>query len=172
MTNHAGSQIDQHQTPGVRRTLAFALAALGMDAVQRSTLRALLPAGETKQRGPVACQRRTRGEQISTRKNKTSKAFGQTLQDFERLGWVERTPELVLVRDRPALLKHALRDQPAAPRELLDLQGALTAIKSDIRHSDALLEQRRRELRAVTSLMQAPAAGGSSVRIIHKPQLI
>jgi len=178
MTSHAETAAGC-QTPGLERTIAFALGALGMDAVQRSTIRALLPKGERKQRGPATHQRRLHGERVSTSKNKTTKAFGQALQDLERMGWIKRTPELVLVRNRAALLRHALRDRPAAPQQLLNLRGALDAIRADMRPSDvsssaALVEQRRREIRAVMALMQAPPGGDGtgSVRIVHKSQIL
>lgn len=165
------------KTPGVRRTVAFALAALGMEIVQRSTLRALLAKGERKPRGTCNGQRRRHDRRISGTKNKTSAAFGQALNEFERRGWIYRTPELVIVRDRGALLRLALRGRPAAPRELLNLQGALDAIRAEATPSHVPVEQRRRELRAITALMRAPAGGDvcggpGSVRIVHKPQLI
>jgi len=172
-----GYERSEGQVSSVDRTIAYALAVLGLDAVQRSTIRALLPAGETKSRGLERRQRQRLGEAVITHKNRTSLKFGQALQRFERNGWVRRSPDLVYVTDRAALLEHALQGQPAPPRGLLDVRAALGSVQAEQRATQppltgARLAQRRHELRALTRLMQAPAGGGSSVRIVHKPSLI
>lgn len=177
MRTHVHAAAAVQHAPGVGRTVAYALAVLGTDAVQRRTLRALLPKGESKPRGLATRTRQLRGEQIKATKNKTSKALGDTLQRFEAWGWLERTPNLVYVRDREALLRHALHGQPAVPQELLNLQHALDALRSDERAAqtalvDELREQRRRELKALMALMQAPAGGTGPVRIVHKSHII
>lgn len=164
-------------TIGVGRTVAYALAVLGIEAVQRSTIRALLPQGEIKPRGLDRRQRLRQGETASRRKNKTSMRFGEVLLRLERLGWVRRSPDLVYVTDRAALLKYALQGHPTAPQGLLDIAAALSSVQAEqgTPHpalAGALIEQRRQELKALTRLMQAPASGAQSVRIIHKPQLI
>ncbi|WP_405580718.1 hypothetical protein [Streptomyces sp. NBC_01092] len=177
MISHVEETVSAQPAVGVGRTVAYALAVLGTDAVQRRTLRALLPKGELKQRGLTARTRQLRGEQIRVTKNKTSKVFGETLQRFEACGWLERTPDLVHVRNRAALLEHALQGRPAVPRELLDLQRALDTVRADDRAAqtalvDELREQRRQEMKALMALMQAPAAGTGPVRIVHKSQVI
>lgn len=148
---------------------AFALAALGTEAVRRSTLRALLPKGETKLRGPVARERWHLGDRQGLGKNKTSVRFGQTLHEFETQGWVERTPEVVIVRDRQALLSYAQEQQPAVTPDLLDIKGALTAARNDLRQARITagpeqLEQRHDEIRALLYLLHSPAAGSSAGR--------
>ncbi|MFE7648682.1 hypothetical protein [Streptomyces phaeoluteigriseus] len=163
MTNQASSQIDQHQTPGVRRTIAFALGVLGMDAVQRSTLRALLPKGETKLRGPVTRERWHLGAKVSIGKNKTSVKFGQTLQDFEARGWVERTPDLVVVYDRRALFACALDGQPAVTPNHLNIKHGLQAARDDLRRTRVNatvqeIERRHDEIEALLYLLHTSAA--------------
>lgn len=164
MNDHTETQAAEVPTPGLRRTAAFALAALGTEAVRRSTLRALLPKGETKRRGPVARERWHLGDRNGLAKNKTSVAFGHALQEFEERGWVERTPEFVIVRDRRALLGFALEQQPAVTRDLLNIKGAITAIRNDLRKARGIadreqVEQRHDEIRALLYLLHEPAVG-------------
>ncbi|MFF2511669.1 hypothetical protein [Streptomyces sp. NPDC058086] len=154
---------------GIRRTAAFALGALGLEAVRRSTLRALLPKGETKLRGPVARERWHLGDRNGLGKNKTSVAFGQVLHQFETQGWVERTPEVVIVRDRQALLSFAMEQQPAVTPDALNIKGAITAIRNDLRRArdtadPEQLEQRHDEIRALLYLLHAPAVGSGAGR--------
>ncbi|MFF4836587.1 hypothetical protein [Streptomyces sp. NPDC001315] len=165
--SHIEDETAPGQAPGLRRTAAFALGSLGMEAVRRSTLRALLPKGETKLRGPIARERWHLSDRNGLGKNKTSVAFGHALQDFERQGWVERIPELVIVRDRRALLGFAQAQQPAVTWDLLNIKGALTAIRNDLRQArdtadPEQLEQRHDEIRALLYLLHAPAAGPSA----------
>jgi hypothetical protein len=165
-----------HATAGVRRTVAYALAVLGLEAVQRCTLRALLPKGETKRRGPVARERWHLGDRNGLYKNKASVAFGQALQDFEKRGWVERTPEAVIVHDRRALLGYAQEQQPAVTPDLLNIKGAITAIRNDLRKVRGTagreqLEKRHAEIRALLHLLHAPAAGPRfAARVEHGEQ--
>lgn len=169
---YTAPQIDysaERQAPGLRRTAAFALAALGTDAVRRSTLRALLPKGETKLRGPAARERWHLGDRKGLAKNKTSVRFGHALQDFESRGWVERTPEVVIVRDRQALLGFALDQQPAVTADLLNIKGAITAARTDLRRArdtadPEQLEQRHDEIRALLYLLHTPAAKPGATR--------
>lgn len=159
------NQPAERQTLGVRRTVAFALAVLDVEAVQRCTLRALLPAGDLKPRGAASRRTQLQGEHASTTKNRTSTAFTQALKQFERMGWVQRTPELVLVRDHQALMQHALGDEePADPRELLDIRGALAHVRTRTRPLsatvwDALPQQQRREVAALKRMLQASERG-------------
>jgi hypothetical protein len=152
------------EAPSTGRLTACALAILNLNVVQRSTLRAMLPRGETKRRGPVSRERWHLGERKGAGKNKTSIAFGQALQEFERQGWVERTPEFVIVRDHQALLDYAFERQPAAGRDSLNVKGAIAAARNDLRkvrdtadHDE--IEQRHDEIRALLYLLHAPAAG-------------
>ncbi|NMI57095.1 MULTISPECIES: hypothetical protein [unclassified Streptomyces] len=169
LSSHIEDTTTPGQAPALRRTVAFALGALGTEAVRRSTLRALLPKGETKLRGPVARERWHLGDRNGLGKNKTSVRFGQALQEFETQGWVERTPEVVIVRDRRALLSFALEQQPAVTADLLDIKGAIMAARTDLRRARDTagreqLEQRHDEIRALLYLLHAPAAGPSAAR--------
>ncbi|MET7890627.1 hypothetical protein [Streptomyces mirabilis] len=162
MISHIEDTATPGQAPGLRRTAAFALGALGMEAVRRSTLRALLPKGETKLRGPVARQRWHLGDRNGLGKNKTSMAFGQALHEFEERGWVQRTPEAVIVHDRRALLGYAQEQQPAVTPDLLNIKGAITAIRNDLRRArdtadQEQLAQRHDEIRALLYLLHASA---------------
>lgn len=162
-------QIGSETQPGLRRKIAFALAVLGTETVRRSTLRALMPKGETKQRGPVAHERWHLGDRKGLAKNKTSVKFGHALQEFETQGWVERTPEVVIVRDRQALLGAAQEHQPAVTLDQLNIKGALTAARDDLRRARDTadreqLEQRHAEIRALLYLLHAPAAGPGAAR--------
>lgn len=176
MITRTDSQPAERQTLGVRRTVAFALAVLDVDAVQRCTLRALLPAGELKPRGAASRRTQLQGERAGTNKNRTSTAFTQALKHFERMGWVQRTPELVLVRDHQALMQHALDDEePADPRELLDIRGALASVRSRTRPLsatvwDTLTEQRRREVTALKRVLQAPAGARVSTGLAGRTE--
>ncbi len=94
---------DGEKAIGIRRTAAFALE-VGMEAVRRSTLRALLPKGETKLRGPVARERWHLGDRNGLwQEQKTSVRFGQTSKIFECAALGRTHPgEAVIVRDRSA----------------------------------------------------------------------
>lgn len=161
MNDHVDSQTAPQ--PGLRQTAALAIAVLGLPVVYRGTVRALLPRGEAKQRGPASRERWHLGERKGASKNRTSIAFGHALQEFEANGWIRRTPEVVVIRDRQALLEFALSAQPAIGREHLNFTGAITAIRNDLRRNRGtadreLIEQRHDEIEALLHLMHAPAA--------------
>ncbi|MFI9174885.1 hypothetical protein [Streptomyces lincolnensis] len=161
MTSHA-SQSAPERPPTSPRLTAFALAVLGLDTVTRSTLRALLPAGTTKPRGPASRARWHLGERSGTGKNRTSIAFGQALREFETSGWLKRIPEAVMIRDRNGLLSYALNGQPTVTIDMLNIRGALTTVRDDLRKlratgDPAQIEQRHEEIKALLILLHAPA---------------
>lgn len=162
MTDH--NDMQPAEQPGLRRTVAFALAVLGTGTVRRSTLRALLGRGETKLRGPAARQRWHLGDKSGIGKNTTTVAFGQALQGFERHGWVQRTPEAVIVRDRQALLSFARSAEPAVTPALLDVKAALRAARDDLRKVRGTatrdeLTQRHDEIERLLHLLATAAPG-------------
>lgn len=152
--------------PGLRRKIAFALAALDTETVRRSTLRTLMPKGETKQRGPAGIERWHLGDRTSRGRNKTSLLFAHALQEFEQQGWVKRTPEAVIIRDRQALLRFAQEQQPTVTPDLLNIKGTLAAIRNDLRKTrdtadPQQLEQQRDEIRALLYLLHAAEPGAA-----------
>jgi hypothetical protein len=166
---------------GVGRKVAYALAVLGLDVVQRSTLRALLPPGVRKTGGVEAKQnRRLAGKTGLPKRNRTTQTFQEKLRDFEKWGWISRGHVLIAVHDRGALLDHALHGREAIPPRLLDLDAALARLRADegtAEPNDRLLEQRRREFRALMRLMQAPVTGVNrsgtrSVRFVNRSRVI
>lgn len=166
MTKDINDEAPPSEPPGLRRTVAFALAVLGTGTVQRSTLRALLGRGETKLRGPVSRQRWHLGDRSGIGKNKTTVAFGQALQEFERQGWVERTPESVIVLDRRALLRFARSAEPAVTPGLLDAKAAIRAARDDLRQvrgsatRDELMQRHDEIERLLYLLAESTAAPG------------
>lgn len=161
MIDHLERPTETAQAPGLRQTTALAIAALGLPVVYRGTVRGLLPRGEAKQRGQVSRERWHLGDRKGATKNKTSVAFGHALQEFEANGWIRRTPEVVVIRDRQALLEFAFGSGPALGREHLDVKGAITAIRNDLRRTRGtadreLIEQRHDEIEALLRLLHTP----------------
>ncbi|WP_327222996.1 hypothetical protein OG229_02310 [Streptomyces platensis] len=166
---------------GVGRKTAYALAVLGLDVVQRSTIRALLPVG-TQQVGASRGQQaqRMKGKTGLVKKNRTSKLFQQKLNQFEDWGWISKGHILIALHDRGALLDHALQGQRRLPSRLLDLERAIAKIREDqatAEPDDRLIEQRHKELLALMSLMQVPVTGVNrsgtrSVRFVNRSRVI
>jgi hypothetical protein len=177
---------DYSKTPapagiGVRRKTAYALASLGLDVVQRDTLRALLPPGSRKVKGQVAQQnKRLSGKPGLAKQNTITNAFHDALKLYEKFGWISRGHLLVAVHNRGALLDHALQGQRSLPPRLLDLDRAIAKIREDqavAEPDDRLIEQRHKELRALMRLMQAPVTGVNrsgtrSVRFVNRSRVI
>jgi hypothetical protein len=162
----AGDQETQ-AAPGARQLAAYALAILGLDVVQRSTVRALLPTGTTKPRGVACLQRWHLGERSGTSKNRTSVTFGKALQEFETNGWIKRIPDAVEVCDRGALLDYALDGQPAVHPDMLDARRALAAVRDDLRELRrtgdlAQVGRRHGEIEALLTLLHASSARRSA----------
>jgi hypothetical protein len=166
---------------GVGRKVCYALAVLGLDVVQRSTVRSLLPPGTRRVGGSVARQtKRLSGKAGLPKTNRTTAAFHEKLSQFEEWGWISRGHILIAVHDRGALLDHALQGQRSLPPRLLDLDRAIARIREDqaeAEPTDRLVEQRRRELQALMRLMQAPVTGVNrsgtrSVRFVNRSRVI
>ncbi|GLP64311.1 hypothetical protein TUSST3_09310 [Streptomyces sp. TUS-ST3] len=166
---------------GVGRRVCYALAILGLDVVQRSTIRALLPPGERKMGGSVAQQtQRRKGKAGFVKTNRVSARFQERLNTFEDWGWISKGHILIAVHDRQALLDHALQGQGNLPQRLLDLDRAIAQIRQDqaaAEPDDRLIEQRHKELRALMRLMQAPVTGVNrsgtrSVRFVNRSRVI
>ncbi|MEU9183352.1 hypothetical protein AB0D14_02040 [Streptomyces sp. NPDC048484] len=160
---------DTEKPPSPRRLTAFALATLGLETVRRGTIRAMLPKGVRKRRGPVAIERWHLGDRTGIVKNKTSMAFGQALKELESHGWLERAAEVVVVRDRQALLAYAMEYEPAVTRDMLNVKGAITAARDDLRRVRGTanrdqLAQRHDEIRTLLYLLHAPTAGPQTAR--------
>lgn len=152
---------NEPETPRTRQLVALALATLGLDAVTRSTVRALLPAGTTKPRGPASQARVHLGERSGAGKNRTSIAFGQALHEFEANGWLLRAGDVVKVRDRDALLGCALEASGAIAVHTLDARRALVTARRGLRQlrmngtADlSQLQQRHDEIAALLRLAQ------------------
>ena len=150
---------NEPETPRTRQLVALALATLGLDIVTRSTVRALLPAGTTKLRGPASQARVHLGERSGAGKNRTSIAFGQALHEFEANHWLRRAGDVVKVRDRGALLDYALDTSGAVAVDALDIRRALAAARSELRRvrtrrtADlSQLQQRHDEIAALLHL--------------------
>ncbi|WP_282790913.1 hypothetical protein [Streptomyces sp. CC224B] len=166
---------------GVGRKVAYALASLRLDVVQRSTIRSLLPVG-TQQIGASRAQQaqRLKGKSGLVKKNRTSKLFQQKLNQFEDWGWISKGHVLIAVHDRGALLDHALQGQRDLPTRLLDLERAVAKIREDqaaAEPDDRLIEQRYKELRELMRLMRAPVTGVNrsgtrSVRFVNRSRVI
>jgi hypothetical protein len=171
---------------GVSQTIALALAALDLDVVHRSTLRAMLPTGATPLRkvrlGRVrgASTGRTPGLLGPKRKNNMSDKFQRALSLFEGSGWVVRGEQYVLIRNRRALLNWAAASDP--PDWLvLPLSSAIEAINRELTEDPEMnakaVEQRRRELLALQRLMEegfgsANWSGRSSVRFFPRSKTL
>ena len=166
-------------TVGIGRKVAYALAALNLDVIQRKTIRALLPAGPRRDMGLESSIRSFRtGKQLQSY-NLVSKHFGYNLRKYEDWGWITRGHILVAVHDRGALLDHAMHGLEQLPPRLLELQQAIDQIHADEAEAadDRLIEQRRKELKALMRLMQAPVtgvnrSGTKSVRFVNRSRVI
>ncbi|MFJ9633810.1 hypothetical protein ACIRU8_39560 [Streptomyces sp. NPDC101175] len=166
---------------GVGRKICYALAVLGLDVVQRSTIRTLLPPGTRKVGGSIAQQtKRQSGKAGLAKTNRVSAMFQQRLNQFEDWGWISKGHILIAVHDRQALLDHALQGEGNLPPRLLDLDRAIARIREDqaaAEPDDRLIEQRHKELRALMRLMQAPVtgvnwSGTNSVRFVNRSRVI
>lgn len=173
----------------VGRKIAYALAVIGIDVVQRSTIRALLPAGDHKLSGVEHVVRAQRLGKQPKKPNVITQAFQGHLKDYERRGWITRGHVLIAMHDRGALLDYALRREEMVPQQLLDIENAVAVLREAAAQStaereagapvsvDLLVEQRRRELKALMWLMQAPVtgvnrSGTKSVRFVNRSRTI
>lgn len=166
---------------GVGRKVAYALAVLGLDVVQRSTIRALLPVGVQKVGASQAQQaQRRKGKSGLVKQNGTTQRFHEKLREYEDWGWITRGHLLIAVHDRGALLDHALHGERNLPPRLLDIERAIAKIREDqaaAEPDDRLIEQRHKELRALMRLMKAPVtgvnrSGTKSVRFVNRSRII
>lgn len=153
---------------GPARRTAYALAALGLDVVNRATVRALLPPGRIRPPSDAARRRnsvkRKEGHTGSPKRhNVVSTRFYDALKFFERQGWVQRGAQYVLVKDRAMLLDYALDGVREVPKALLRLDAAIEKITADLASSQdippAAIEQAHREIAAIRALMRSPVTG-------------
>jgi hypothetical protein len=174
------TSIDGRVQIGTPRRVAYALAVFPIDTVQRTTIRAMLPPGITRQR-PQAITRRAVGRGGS--KNRVSVDFGRALQFFADQGWIDRGDVLLRIRDRDALRAHALSGLPDVPAHLIALEQAVTQLRAQVtsaarrKDSPALVAIRLQELRAIEQLMRSGVSGSNwsgrgSVRFPHKGRVI
>ena len=175
--------IDGRVQIGTPRRVAYALAVFPIDTVQRTTIRAMLPPGTTRQ-VPQAIVRRAANRHAS--KNRVSIDFGQALKFFADQGWIDRGDVLLRIRDRDALRAHALSglpDMPDMPAHLIALEQAVTQLRAQVtsaaRRDDppALVAIRLQELRAIEQLMRSGVSGSNwsgrgSVRFPHKGRVL
>lgn len=143
---------------GPRRLTAYALALLGLDVVNRHTVRAMLPKGVVIPSTPA--RRRAGGGS----KNRTSIEFGNGLRLFEDSGWIQRGETYVLILNRRALLDYALDRFEGVPGRLLEIEGAVDVVLrrlTEDRLTPKAVEQANRELAALRRLM-APTVRGAS----------
>lgn len=174
------------QDVGIDRRTAYALSALEIDVVQRSTVRALLPVGATRRKTESAYNaRRARGGEAGwSGPNSASRAFQKCLKRYEDWGWIRRGSVLIQILDRHALHAHALDGVQgnAGQAYWLDIERAVSEINAAQRAEDemhqmvALVEQRRLELRALQRLMEGRRgdnwSGRGSVRLLPRGSTI
>jgi hypothetical protein len=156
---------------GRSQDIAFALFALRLDVVTRSTLRALLPAGTNRRiPRPDLPSRSDDPRRIgSVKRNNISTQFSRILQQFEENGWITRSETHVRVVHRSAL-GDWVRKADAPVDRILNLSETLVEIKNRLGFDE---EQRRRELLAVKRLMEiAPGVGQGSVRLLLRSSVL
>lgn len=152
---HRGSQ------PSPKRQAAYALAIFPLEIVHRSTIRAMLPAGRIRDAGMTGHLTALRNGGTGT-SNVTSKKYQDALRLFDQQGWIERGKEFLRIRDRQALLDHALLDADSLPAHFLALSAAIRMLQSQSDSGNpGFDEQRRQELLAVMELMKADNVAGS-----------
>jgi hypothetical protein len=172
--------IDGRVQIGTPRRVSYALAVFPIDTVQRTTIRAMLPPGTTRQ-VPQVIVRRAANRHGS--KNRVSIDFGQALKFFADQGWIDRGEVLLRIRDRDALRAHALGGLPDVPAHLIALEQAVTELRAQVtstaRRDDpaALVAIRWQELRAIEQLMRSEVSGSNwsgrgSVRFPHKGRVL
>jgi hypothetical protein len=172
--------VDGRVQIGTPRRVAYALAVFPIDTVQRTTIRAMLPPGITRQR-PEAIVRRAADRGGS--KNRISVDFGRALQFFAGRGWIDRGDVLLRIRDRDALRAHALSGLPGVPDRFIALEQAVAQLRAPAAGADrredsrALAAIRLRELRAIEQLMRSGVSGSNwsgrgSVRFPHKSRVL
>lgn len=165
---------------GTPRRVAYALAVFPIDTVQRTTIRAMLPPGITRQ-VPQAVVRRAANRHGS--KNRVSIDFGQALKFFADQGWIDRGEVLLRIRDRDALRAHALAGLPGVPDRFIALEQAATQLRAQAAHAaqqkdlSTLAAIRMRELQAIEQLMRSGVSGSNwsgrgSVRFPHKSRVL
>lgn len=169
--------VDGRVQIGTPRRVAYALAVFPLDAVQRTTIRAMLPPGTTRQ-VPQAVVRRAGNRRGS--KNRVSIDFGQALQVFARKGWIDRGEVMLRIRDRDALRAHALNGLPGVPDRFIALEQAAEQLRTQpARREDsrALVAIRLQELQAIEQLMRSGVSGSNwsgrgAVRFPHKSRVL
>ena len=172
--------IDGRVQIGTPRRVAYALAVFPIDTVQRTTIRAMLPPGITRQI-PQAVVRRATGRHGS--KNRVSIDFGRALQLFADRGWIDRGEVLLRIRNRDALRAHALNGLPGVPDRFIALEQAVTQLRAQAacatqrKDPRALVAIRLQELRAIEQLMRSGVGGANwsgrgSVRFPHKSRVL
>lgn len=153
---------------GIYAHTCYALAMLRLDAVRRSTVRALLPEfGISRyQTFSQAEHRRSRGTSGS-RYNITTDKFQKTLVGLERDGLIVRGEVFVKVLNPAALLDRAMRDiEEHNTRLLLSVEKAIVQINREIRDAErdqeapVIVERRRLELKRLQALMTQNVVGG------------
>ncbi len=172
--------IDGRVQIGTPRRVAYALAVFPADTVQRTTIRAMLPPGTTRQL-PQAIVRRAANRHGS--KNRVSIDFSRALKFFADRGWIDRGEMMLRICDRDALRDHALAGLSGVPDRFIALEQAVTQLRAQVtgaaRRDDppALVAIRLQELRAVEQLMRSGVSGSNwsgrgSVRFPHKGRVL
>lgn len=167
---------------GTGRRTAYALAIFPLDIVHRSTIRALLPIGRMSEGTQQSRNKMARtGKSGRGRINIESDKYRQTIRTLDRLGYIDRGREFLRIKDRGALLDHALMDLPRSTTrvEFVRIAEAVEIVKREVREAEqaellpGLIEQRRRELVALQGLMRATPggdnwSGAGSVRFVPR----
>lgn len=139
---HRGVSASGPPKRGVSDLVALALVVMGLPAVSRSTVRALVVA-------QTGC--------ATSRSAGVASAFRRALRNFEQAGWVERDDHSIRVLDRAALcqwIEQGVDADPEHARGLLQIAAAVAELKAgcpDAAHG--------RELAALERLMQCPPSG-------------
>ena len=154
---------------------AYAIGVFPLDIVRRSTVRAMLPRGQTYGHRTSA-QRRV---SATTSVNAVTKAFQATLRQCGQRGWIDRRDDCVVILIRDRLLSYARGQLRYSPGLIPALYESLSAVAAGLPQelTAAGRAQRSAELRAIQRLMeQTPATGPHSgrgyVRLTSKPGML
>lgn len=145
---------------GPSRIVTYALAIWPTDVISRATLRAFLPQGTVKQRGPQGRLTAFRqGQTQGTAKiNRMSDAFQKVLKELEAADLIIRGTEFVRIIKRRDLLDRALyhSDEIVVHDKFLQLAAAAKVVEEQIQRENRprVKELRQNEIEIIRQLMR------------------
>ncbi len=166
-----GRRLNRHE---VYALTAYVIGIFPLDVIRRSTIRALLPRGDSRGQ-PTAAERKA--GKVSH--NLVSDAFGSELKALARRGWIDRREDCVVVLQRWRVLRSGTRRLEGKPELAVALRQSLAGVAAGLPEEITLAGQAQRaaELRALRDLMEetplaGPHGGRGMVRLASRPDML